>query len=253
MPPEHPEPALVEYRPLSGWAIVALLIGLSSAVAVIHPLLWIVPLVGVVIAAVALVRMKQSEMPQLGRTPALIGLALSLIFGAAAPTHWFSRNQWLKARAERLGDEFFADLKAGHPEKAFDLSLRSAEKGRSPRRAKEETSAAAAAQPGSPQDGDEKPPAPTPARTALEEFLTEQPVSKLIALGDRLVARRVRTDIIPSELLRQEVAIRYEVSGGESSGKPLGIVLFVRQMIDPGLPERWVISIVTVPVKTGAG
>jgi hypothetical protein len=243
--PEHPEPSLVEYRPLCGWAIAALLIGLGSAVAVIHPLLWVVPLAGIVMAAVALVQLQRSQTPLLGRTPALLGLTLSLIFAAAAPAHMLSRNYWLTSRAERAGDEFFAQLKAGHPEQAFELTLRASEKGRSPRHGPEEPTA--------PPSGDDKTAQKPVVRTALEEFLAERPVSTLVAMGNRLNARHVRTDIMPSELLRQEVAVRYEVSGGEANrAKPMAVVLFVRQMIDAGLPERWVITNVTTPPSTAS-
>ena len=181
----------------------------------------------------------------LGRTPALLGLALSLIFGAAAPAHVLSRNFWLTSRAERVGDEFFAQLQAGHPEQAFELTLRATEKGRSPKHGPEETSAPAA--------GDDKAAQKPAVRTALEEFLAERPVSTLVAMGDRLSARHVRTDILPSELLRQEVAVRYEVRDrAASGGKPLAVLLYVRQMIDAGLPERWVISVVTIPPQNGS-
>ncbi len=66
--PEHPEPSLVEYRPFCGWAIAALLIGLGSASAAIHPLLWMVPLAGIGVAAFALLRIRRTASPMVGRT-----------------------------------------------------------------------------------------------------------------------------------------------------------------------------------------
>ena len=81
--PEHPDPDLAEYRPVSGWGVAALLVGLVSAAASAHPLLWCLPLAGVVVSLIALRRIARSEIKLLGRKAALIGLAFSLIYGIA--------------------------------------------------------------------------------------------------------------------------------------------------------------------------
>ncbi len=80
-----------------------------------------------------------------------------------------------------MGDEFFAQLQAGHPEQAFELTLRAAEKGRSPKHGPEETIA--------PATGDDKAAQKPVVRTPLEEFLSERPVSTLVAMGELTMSR----------------------------------------------------------------
>src|SRR5689334_5841351 len=106
--PEHPDSDLIEYRPVSGWCVAAVLLGLASILALIHPLLWSVPLAGVCVSLLALRRLDRSETKLLGRKAALVGLAFSLIYGVAAPVRVVARDRWLRTRAERLGDEFVA-------------------------------------------------------------------------------------------------------------------------------------------------
>jgi hypothetical protein len=65
--PEHPDPDLAAYRPVSGWGIAALVVGLASAAALAHPLLWCVPLLGLGLSIVALRRIERSQVKVLGR------------------------------------------------------------------------------------------------------------------------------------------------------------------------------------------
>ena len=77
---------LAQYRPISPLAIIALLVGLASGIAIFHNLLWLVPLIGVVLSAVALKQTAPPDAIATGRTAAIIGLALSVLFGVMAIT-----------------------------------------------------------------------------------------------------------------------------------------------------------------------
>ncbi len=161
------------------------------------------------------------------------------MFGAAAPAHVLSRNFWLAARAERLGNQFFDYLRDGQSQRAFELTARATQPNRPrPHGPEEAGPEGKAAEPSHSK---------TNPRGELDTFLVEQPVATLLAMGKRMVVRRVHTDILPSELLRQEIAIRYEIRADGSPGaKPLAVLLYVRQMaVDPGEAERWVIVTVT--------
>ena len=105
------------YRPVSRLAVAALVAGAASSLALTTPLLWILPLVGVAVAAAALADVARPGAEKAGRAAALAGLALAIGFGVQAVSskavaHWLTRgrvvavtNAWLDAVAEgRLAD-----------------------------------------------------------------------------------------------------------------------------------------------------
>jgi hypothetical protein len=230
--PEHPDPDLIGYRPVSGWCLAAVLIGLASIVALVHPLLWCVPLAGVVVALVALRRIERSEVKLVGRKAALIGLAFSVIYGVAAPVRLKAREHWLAVRAERLADEFLEDFRTRNVASAFALTLRSVEK-------------IPAHRPTAPDDKAEAEP-----KDAREIFLSEQPVATLALLGAEARAKRLRTEVLPADGPRQPVGVVFEVRGGAASDShPLELLIYVEQIFDGEGQERWWIS--RVSTSTG--
>jgi len=107
----------ISYRPVSRLAVAAAVVGLLSSLALTTPLLWILPLVGVALAVVGLTDVARSGAEKAGRAAALVGLALSVGFGAQAVTtsvasRWIMENRsravvhaWLDALGEnRLAD-----------------------------------------------------------------------------------------------------------------------------------------------------
>ncbi len=120
---ELPEDDLETYRTLTPWALVSLLLGLLSALALLSPLLWILPLGAVVSAGIALSAIHAYAPRIIGRNLALVGLALGLIFGVTAPTRLASRDYWLKVRAKQAVDEWLAFLNHGEGEKAYMVSV----------------------------------------------------------------------------------------------------------------------------------
>jgi len=105
------------YRPVSRLAVAALVAGVVSSLALTTPLLWILPLVGVAVAAAALADVARPGAEKAGRAAALAGLALAAGFGmqavaSKAVAHWLTRsrvvavaNAWLDAVVEgRLAD-----------------------------------------------------------------------------------------------------------------------------------------------------
>jgi hypothetical protein len=74
------------YRPVSGLAVAALVMGVLSALALTSPLLWGLPLLGVLLAVVALRDVSREGAEKAGRAAALAGLALAIGFGMQALT-----------------------------------------------------------------------------------------------------------------------------------------------------------------------
>jgi len=92
----------INYRPVSKPAVVAAVVGVLSSLAITTPLLWIVPLVGVVLAIVALVDVGRSGAEKAGRAAALVGLALSVGFGVQAVTSSLIAKSIMERRARSV-------------------------------------------------------------------------------------------------------------------------------------------------------
>jgi len=225
MSPEHPDPDMVGYRPLSGWAMGALGVGLAAPLAFTNWFFWCVPVAGVVTAAVALGKIRRAETPLLGRKAALFGLALSLVCGAAAPARYFARNMWLAARAERLADLWFQRLREGQPQQARDLMLHITPK-HPPRNFPNSDLAE--------------------AKSDLELFKERNPVDKLLALGDRASAEHLVSAVSSDDARRDAVTVVYVIHfPGEDKTKPLYVSMNVFRQIESDGVERWIISSVS--------
>ena len=76
----------IGYRPVSKIAMASAVVGLLSSLALMTPLLWILPLLGLALAIVGLADVTRLGAEKAGRAAALLGLALSIGFGAQAVT-----------------------------------------------------------------------------------------------------------------------------------------------------------------------
>ena len=93
------EPAIIaSYRPVSAMAVASVAAGGLSALAIVSPLLWVLPLVGMALAIVAIADVNRDGAKKAGRLLALIGLALSVGFGSQAVSatvmgHWLASTR----------------------------------------------------------------------------------------------------------------------------------------------------------------
>ena len=74
-----------EYRQINGLAILGVLLGGASILALSHPAFWGIPLIAAGLNWRALRQIHSQPEALKGRTAALLGMALSLIFGLTAP------------------------------------------------------------------------------------------------------------------------------------------------------------------------
>jgi|GEM_PF-3597194 len=91
------EPAVDGYRPVSGMAVAALVMGVLSIAAVFHPGFWLLPVLGTVFAVMSLRQLAQPDALAIGRTAAIVGLGLSIFLAALAPAESMTRT-WIKNR-----------------------------------------------------------------------------------------------------------------------------------------------------------
>jgi hypothetical protein len=69
---EPTDDQVAEYRPISGWAVAGLLIGLLSPLAMVDPLLWAVPIIAGAVCIRAFGQIKQKAPVMIGRKAAWV-------------------------------------------------------------------------------------------------------------------------------------------------------------------------------------
>jgi hypothetical protein len=120
---ELEQPELAEYSPLNRCALISFVLGWLSGLALLHPILGIVPLVGTILAIVALQQLRSTDTKQSGRTLAVIGLGLAVLFGTWAIARQSSRDLRLFSQARLCAEEWLELLRQGKLEDAHQLTL----------------------------------------------------------------------------------------------------------------------------------
>jgi len=112
-----------EYRIVSSQAVLGLIVGLLSPLAVLDPSLWCVPILGVILSVWALRRIKKNAPVVVGRKMAWTGLALSLFFITSVPAYSLVYRTIVRNEAEQFSDLWFQYLVQNQPQKAHQLTL----------------------------------------------------------------------------------------------------------------------------------
>jgi hypothetical protein len=214
---EHPDPELAEYRPLNRLSVAALLVGLASPLALLHPMLWCIPAAGIVLAAAALWSIRHAEIPTIGRKGAILGLILSLVFIAAASTRDWTYEYWLKSRGDHLAQMWFEFMRTNQPQKAYDLTVHSPSK---------------------------HPDESATAKTPYQKFLELPPVAKILQLGPRAhPIQAVPTSLGPEGVFHQTIFLWYQVAPADkSSDKPYIVQMQQERRLLPEGREQWSIT-----------
>lgn len=113
------EPEL-EYRSVEPWAIAGLVLGLLSPLALLSSVLWLAPLFGIAVNALALRRLQQDG-NRAGRAAALAGLGLSVLFGVVPVAQMATDYVLLKDQPREMADQFLEYLRHDEPGKALML------------------------------------------------------------------------------------------------------------------------------------
>jgi hypothetical protein len=113
---------LAAYRALAGQAVLGLIFGLLSPLALVDPMCWGFPAVGIILSVWALRRIKKSD-SLTGRKMAVAGLLLSLLFAAAAPTDALAYRRTIRSEARQFSSLWFQFLIHDEPQKAHQLTV----------------------------------------------------------------------------------------------------------------------------------
>ena len=102
-----------EYRPISTLAVLALVAGCCSVLALISQVLWVIPILAVGLSIAAIRDTSVGSSHKVGRGIALIGLALSVGFGAQSFST-FLVNEWIdQSRARETVLQWHQAIRAG--------------------------------------------------------------------------------------------------------------------------------------------
>ena len=215
------EPEL-EYRSVEPWAIGGLLLGLLSPVALLSSVLWLAPLFGIAANALALRRLNQ-EANRVGRSAALIGLGLSVLFSVVPIAQTVTDFFVLSAQPREMADQFLEYLRQDDPRKA--LMLRAVP---DLRKSVDNDEAVKLFF----QNNHE-------ARTDLAKFV-ELPTARIImALGERADIRYYATTGVGTDGDRAQVSYWYTVTFDDEQGKKktflVGVVMDRKPTQNPEL------------------
>lgn len=188
-----------DYRPVSGLAIGGLLVSFCSALALIHPVLWVVPLSGIFFSGLALRRIATASPPLLGRKAALVGMTISLIFGLAAPLQYWAHRRALRAEALEIANEWFTALRENRPDYAVRLS-------------QQPTTKAARALPPL-TDGQKR----EQFLQSVRDAIHQQPMELLLKLGKKAHVRLVKNNAVWHDEASEGVRDTFAVTVGSGS------------------------------------
>lgn len=114
--------AVSEYRSVSSAAVLAAAVGVSSLAAIFTDSLLFLPLLGTVVALIALRRIAGGEGRLVGRTAAVVGLALSVAVGVGILTRDFTSQRALAGQASPWAVEWCGLVMDGQLEAALELT-----------------------------------------------------------------------------------------------------------------------------------
>ncbi len=117
------EPDLPEYRVLSGLAVIGFVLGLLSALSIVHITLSFLGAAAALCCVIALVRISAAPSETSGRRLALAGLVLAVLWTTAGLAKEVTHQRLLDIHSRQFAVHWFQYLKDGEPAKACELRL----------------------------------------------------------------------------------------------------------------------------------
>jgi hypothetical protein len=115
---------MAQYRSLCATAVLGLILGLLSPLAIVSRPLLVVPLLGAAVSGLALWRIARNVTELAGRKAALVGLILSCFFAASVGSQRFYYNRLICSEAEQFASIWFGLLAEDRPYDACQLFLK---------------------------------------------------------------------------------------------------------------------------------
>jgi hypothetical protein len=115
-------PDIIQYRSLSVLAVLTFILGVFSLLALISPVLWVVPLCAIAVGMVALRAIYQDSQKS-GERLAKIGMLVAMCIGLWAVSYHFAREWYLFHTAKRFADQWLEVVQDGKLMEAHQLHL----------------------------------------------------------------------------------------------------------------------------------
>ena len=112
-----------DYRSVSGLAIVSLLLGIASPLAMVAPLLFAIPLFALGLSLLTLAKIRASDGQLIGRKAALVGLGLAVASLCAAQSRLVMANWLIGERARPVAEQWMTLLLQQQKELAYQLTV----------------------------------------------------------------------------------------------------------------------------------
>lgn len=113
---------LPQYRKISVSAVAGFLLGLLSPLALIHPVLWFVPVLGALVSIAGVRATRSGDPPLTGGVLAMLGLVLSMLFAGWAPARHVSRKATLERQSIAFTQYWFELVQARQLKQLHQLS-----------------------------------------------------------------------------------------------------------------------------------
>ncbi len=193
------EAELPEYRALSGLAVIGFVMGLLSALALVHVGLSFIGAASALCCVIALTRISAAPSEISGRRLAIAGLVLAVFWPAAGLAREVTKQRLLDFHSRKFAVHWFEYLRKGELEKAFELNASAAA-----RRRLDDTLL------------DQLLTSQSDYRK-LQEFVSKPAVLALITLGDRAQVRHYAFDGAGFDYVDQIYAVTYDDDGTKKS------------------------------------
>jgi hypothetical protein len=110
-----------EYRSISGFSVGALILGVLSSLALIHIVLWIIPVLALIVSGLALRHARRTESG--GEWAARSAIFLALFFGIWGVSQLFFADWIVMAKARKVGDAWMKLVETGKFKQAHQWTL----------------------------------------------------------------------------------------------------------------------------------
>jgi hypothetical protein len=104
---------VADYRSVSRLAVISILLGITSALALVHPVLWAVPVLAVCVALMALRQIERASGTLSGRTLAIVGMTAAVLFGVCAVSKFYGERYLLWRNGKQAADRWVEMMQRG--------------------------------------------------------------------------------------------------------------------------------------------
>ncbi len=195
-----PDEELQFRQPPQVLAIVTLILGCLSFLAMFSTTFWIFPIVTIALGAGSLISLARNP-TKIGRKAALIGLMFAVFFGTCAVSRYFSRQQWLCRHACQNAEIWFQTVKENRLRDAHQLHLHASQ------RAAEGVSM------------DDYYQNEEYAQSDYDTFFSDPPMDEFVKVAPQATFEFVQLDGYYPNRYKDDVVVRY-VAQYELEGKP---------------------------------